>query len=76
VKKGLKAPGFKPLLTNSQLLPPTSRRMQKRAAQQQQQQVEEQHMETIANLGAGTIDHGFDGFGSARGMAAAVKLTH
>jgi hypothetical protein len=50
--------------------------MQKRAAQQQQQQVEEQHMETIANLGAGTIDHGFDGFGSARGMAAAVKLTH
>lgn len=45
-----------------------TRRMQKRAAATSQQQVQDQHLETIANLGAGTVDHGFDGhpFGSSR----------
>lgn len=37
-----------------------TRRMQKREAARQRSQQQRQHLETIANLGEGTVDHGFD----------------
>ena len=37
-----------------------ARRMRSRRAQAQRSQQQRQHLETIANLGEGTVDHGFD----------------
>ena len=37
-----------------------ARRMRQRRAQAQRSQQQRQHLETIANLGEGTVDHGLD----------------
>ena len=57
-------------LLNGREITPTEReflvrmqtvRVQKRAAAAQRTQQQRQHLKTIASLGEGTVDHGFDG---------------